>query len=255
MPTTITSSPDLALVRLLEECCFNAWPTLKTVHFDGWVIRLADGHTRRANSASALFPSTLPPEELVARVETLFRAHGLMPAFRLTPLAAPELDAMLHQRGWRSHDPSVVLRAARIEGASQHASIRIAPVADAAWIEGSMRAYGYGSAGVRALTRMLPNLALPAAFLTVEENGCDVGWALGVAERGHVGLYDLVVHAPARGRGIGRRMVAALLAYGQQQGASAAYLQTRISNEVAQALYASFGFREVYRYTNRVLET
>ena len=116
-----------------------------------------------------------------------------------------------------------------------------------------MRAYGYGAAGVDALTRLLPNLALPGAFITVQEGGRDIGWGLGVAERGHIGLYDLVVEDGARGRGIGRRLVAALLDWGQAQGASAAYLQTRESNTKARALYASFGFIDVYRYTNRLM--
>ena len=248
----MSQTPDLALIRLLEECCFNAWPTLKTVHFDGWVLRLADGHTRRANSASALHPSQLPAEQLIARVEALFSRHNLTPAFRLTPLAAPELDAMLEAWGWMSQDPSVVMRAPAILRAALHPSVRIEAVAGAAWIEGSIKAYGYGEAGIRALTRLLPNLALPAAFITVSEGGKDIGWALGVAERGHIGLYDLVVVPEARGRGIGRRMVAALLAYGQTQGATAAYLQTRQNNHPARALYASFGFQDVYEYTNRL---
>ena len=245
--------PDLALVRLLEECCFNAWPTITTVYLDGWVVRLADGHTRRSNSASPLHPSSMPLDELITRVEHLFRVQDLVPAIRLTPLAPAGLETALSRRGWEQQDASVVMRAAQIAGDAEHSTICIAPSADAAWIDGSMTAYGYGEAGIYALTRLLPNLALPAAFISVVEDGRTIGWALGVAERGHIGLYDLVVDPAARGRGIGRRMVAALLAYGRAQGAGAAYLQTRENNVAARALYASFGFEEVYRYTNHML--
>lgn len=245
--------PDPALVRLLEDCCFNAWPTATTVFLDGWVVRLDGGHVYWSNSASPLHPRSMPQHELITRVENLFRVQDLAPVFRLSPLAPPDLEAALDKRGWELHEPSVVMRAARIAGDAEHASIRMADTADAAWIEGAMTAYGYGAQGIDALTRLLANLDLPAGFLTVVENGRAIGWAMGVAERGHIGLHDIVVEPAARGRGIGRRLVAGLLAYGRKQGAGAAYLQTRESDDAARGLYASFGFEEVYRTCSRML--
>ena len=245
--------PDLALVRLLEDCCFNAWPTATTVFLDGWVVRLDGGHVYWNNSASPLHPRSMPQHELITRVENLFRVQDLAPVFRLSPLAPPDLDAALDKRGWDLHEPSVVMRAAQIAGDAEHASIRNADSADPAWIAGAMTAYGHGAEGIAALTRLLANLALPAAFITVVEDGRAIGWAMGVAERGHIGLHDVVVDPAARRRGIGRRLVAGLLAYGRAQGASAAYLQIREDDAVARQLYAPFGFEEVYRTANRML--
>ena len=75
-----------------------------------------------------------------------------------------------------------------------------------------------------------------------------------MAERGHVGLYDIVVAPDLRGRGLGRRLVAGLLAWGARAGAGRAYLQVRETNAPAVALYRSLGFTLAYRYRHRVLD-
>ncbi len=248
----LSSNP--VLIRGLEERCFNAWPTLRTVHLDGWVLRLADGHTRRANSASALYPSSTPHSELVDAVCGLYWKAGLTPAFRITPLADPSLTPFLQDRGFVEDDLSLVMAAelpSRIDQQSLPAGISVQIEAHASenWINGSMQAYGFGVGGMAALARMLPNLALPAAFLTLQHEGEAVGWALGVAERGFVGLYDIVVAPGWRGRGFGHLIVQALLDYGSSKGAFKAYLQVRAANERARKLYAGFGFAPVYAYS------
>src|ERR1700761_4146798 len=98
---------DLDLVRALEERGFNSWPALRTMLVDGWVVRLSDGHTRRANSASPLFPSRLAPDALIAAIEPLFQAASLRPVFRITPLADPGVERRLIENGWRDDDPSL----------------------------------------------------------------------------------------------------------------------------------------------------
>ena len=48
-----------------------------------------------------------------------------------------------------------------------------------------------------------------AAFATPHLDERQVAWGLGVAERGYVGLYDIVVAPDLRGIGLGRRIVTA----------------------------------------------
>jgi hypothetical protein len=45
------------LIKQIEQISFNAWPSLKTILYDEWVIRISDGVTRRANSINPLFGS------------------------------------------------------------------------------------------------------------------------------------------------------------------------------------------------------
>jgi GNAT superfamily N-acetyltransferase len=85
----------------------------------------------------------------------------------------------------------------------------------------------------------------------MEENGA-VAYGLAVAERGMVGLFDLVTVPDKRRQGYGRRLMSALLQWGKTQGATTAYLQVTTVNHPAIALYEALGFREAYRYHYRV---
>ncbi len=239
---------DSVLTRGLEERCFNAWPALRTLHSGGWVIRLSDGHTRRANSASALHKPAGRDPQIVDTVVDLFAGAGLLPAFRLSPLCARGFGAILAGRGFSEDDITLVLWAPAAGRRSP--ALRIEAAASPEWLHQAMHAYGYDARAERALQRMLGQLVLPRAFASLERDGRPVGWGLAVCERGFVGLYDLVIAADWRGRGIGRLLVSGLLAWGQQQGAKAAYLQVRANNRPAIALYRHFGFVEAYRYTN-----
>ena len=242
---------DIDLVRALEQRCFNAWPTLRTLHVDGWVLRLADGHTRRANSASALYPSSLTAEALSGLVKDQFNKAGLQPTIRITPLAAEIIAAGLAKLGWREDDASLGLYAPEFHALLPQ-NVVVEPVASEQWLTGAMSAYGYGAAGVSALRRTLAHLILPAGFITLSQDGAPAAWALAVYERSMIGIYDLVIAPQFRQQGLGRKLSSACLAWGKAQGATSAYLQVRVGNAAARALYGSLGFETAYGYTHYV---
>ena len=93
--------------RRIEELTLNGWPALQTVLLDGWVLRFADGYTRRANSVNPLYPSGEvgdSPERLARKVEqceALYAQRGLDTVFKLTEASEPAgLDALLERRGY-----------------------------------------------------------------------------------------------------------------------------------------------------------
>lgn len=243
---------DPALVRTLEERMFNAWPALQTVHLDGWLVRMAGGHTKRANAASPLFPSALSAEDLIREVKALYRRAGLEPMVRITPLAGGGIDAALEAAGWTVYDPTLVMAASMAERVTLEgdpaAAVVLAEEPSQAWVEGAAQAYEFADWQRDMLARIVANIRVEAAFATVLVDRRPLGYGLGVAERGYVGLYDLAVLPEARGRGIGARLVTSLMHWGRSRGAQAAYLQVREANARAQALYRRLGFTEVYRY-------
>jgi [ribosomal protein S18]-alanine N-acetyltransferase len=75
------------------------------------------------------------------------------------------------------------------------------------------------------------------------------GRALGYAGLRAVGVegdvQTIAVAEGARGRGIGRALVAELLAEAGRRGVRELFLEVRADNEVARGLYASVGFEEI----------
>ena len=84
-----------------------------------------------------------------------------------------------------------------------------------------------------------------ARYLVAETEGQLAAFAGAhiILDEGHI--TNIAVHAPFRGRGIGRLITQALLQYASNLGAGYLTLEVREHNERAQALYKSLGFVRV----------
>jgi ribosomal protein S18 acetylase RimI-like enzyme len=240
------------LVQALETRLINAWPAYEIEVVEGWILRFAEGYSKRANSASPLAPGATLDRDLVDHIVRAFAMRGLDPCFRLTGLEAPDTDAQLADRGLTAFDPSHAMVAELGPDLEVDATVRIEPVPKPNWVKAAAAAYGADKADHDRLGRIVERIRQPAAFATLELDGEPAAWGLAVAERGYVGLYDIVVAPDLRGLGIGRRLVTTLMGWGQGAGAERAYLQVRETNTVAAELYTALGFKPAYRYTHRV---
>jgi ribosomal protein S18 acetylase RimI-like enzyme len=241
---------DEAQIRLLEERAFNAWPALRTKPTGGWLLRLSEGFTKRANSANAHIPDA-PFPDVQAAAEAFYTDHHLPTIFRLTPLAGEEPDRILAAADYSLADPSIVM-STPLGGREPDETVILEDRPSAAWLEGIAAANAVPEAKRRIHDRMVQSIAPPTAFATALERGQPLGFGLAVCERGAVGLFDIVVSPAARCRGIGRRLTSALLAWGHSAGAESAYLQVLATNHAALSLYAGLGFVESYRYHYRI---
>jgi GNAT superfamily N-acetyltransferase len=248
-------STNIDEVRALEERLFNAWPAMETLHMDGYLFRFAGGHTKRSNAVSAWKPSAMPVDEVIAEASRAYRAVGLTPLFRISPLADPALDPALDAKGWEFFEPSLVLtrplgRPFKMEGA-QDAAVVLDEAPSPQWVEGAAQAYDLADWQTEFLGQIVSRIRRPTAFATVLVDRQPAAYGLAVYDRGYVGLYDLAVREEFRSRGIGRRMITGLLYWGLTQGATRAYLQMREENVRAHKLYSELGFMLSYRYTHR----
>ena len=245
----------LETVRDLEALAFNAWPALESVHAHGWLLRFADGYTKRANSINALAPA-VPVAAILALAEPLYAARGLPLVVRLSPLAGAEADASLAALGFQCLDETLVMTAPLAGSLQGDAAVSIAARPDARWSAGFAAANRVPSAHQATHDRMLASIRNATAFASLQasrdETDATVAWGLAVAEGGRVGLFDIVTLPQARRQGAARRLVEALLAWGHAAGAREAYLQVMAANSAAIALYRSLGFVEAYRYHYRV---
>lgn len=242
----------LDLTLALERRLVNAWPSFAVELADGWLLRFAEGYSKRANSATPIAPGARLDPDLVAAAEASFRRHGIAPCFRLTGVEDNGADAVLAGLGYDLYDPSVGMIAAIGGDRPIDRALRLDVVPPVPWIAAAAAAYGGDKANGEILGRIVRAIRQPACFATMPEGDRDVAWGLAVAERGYVGLYDIVVDPARRGAGLGRRLVTGLIEWGRREGAASAYLQMRESNAVAEGLYRSLGFTVAYRYRHRV---
>ena len=89
------------------------------------------------------------------------------------------------------------------------------------------------------------------AVLVADDNGDMIGYAYAAIEgydykalRGPAGvLHDVIVDPEHRGRGVGRLLIEATLAFFRSRGVPRVVLSTAERNEAAQRLFAGMGFR------------
>ena len=244
---------DPALVLALESRLVNAWPSFDYQTYDGWLLRLAKGYSKRANSASPLTPGARLDNRLVDHMVERFIAENVRPTFRLTSLEAPEVDGLLEARGFPAIEPTQVLTTVVPEDCVVDPSIILEPRVSLRWVRETAQSYGGDKADDSILVEIVSRIRQKAVFATLDIDGQHVAWGLGVLERGYVGLYDIVVAPELRGIGFGRKVVTSLMAWGRDLSGHTAYLQVREDNDVARGLYLALGFEPAYRYTHRVM--
>ena len=243
----------------VEETCMNAWPALKEVHYDGWLIRLANGATRRTNSVNVIGPGRRPLPEKIAYCEAIYRAHAQPTYFRVLSTATPDLDAALVARGYAKEDETKTLymnfRKHRPPAPAKGVAVDI--------LEGRPTRQGLAAyqrhsrcsdAEAQGRRDVLDALSVPAFFAEARDDSGEIASVgFGAIHDKLICLQWVVTDPAQRRKGLSRAALSALLRRGLDAGATGACLQVVANNCSAISLYESLGFsHELYRYHYRV---
>ena len=251
------SLSDIHLAKRVEEACLNGWPALREVVFDGWLIRLADGHTRRTNSVNLLSAGTLPLDRKIRYCEAVYASQGQPAIFCIPTTAGRALTQALDQRGYGPpEDESCVLFKDFAE-TSPHPAVDVVleeGFPGQAWLDTLARLHEQSERTQDTYRRILKSLSVPAVFAAVRLDGGRLGaLAYGAVHDGLVCVTSIVTDPVFRRKGLARKVVVAVLTWAQERcGATGACLAVVADNAPARALYRDLGFdREVYRYHYR----
>ena len=246
---------DQDAVRRIEEAAFNAWPALNVLLYDGWLLRFANGYTKRANSVNGLYHSQLPLDRKINHCEAIFVQQNLPPIFRLTPLIDPhELDQRLHKRDYKLIDRSSV-QWLDLHKLVPLPSKRTVILTGLNRIDKWLRSFHTLNSRRRDVTthkQMLERTLGTLCLMVLPVNNQVVACGLAVADGDYLGLFDIVTAVDKRRRGYGLELTTSLLAWGQSMQARYAYLQVMKNNYPATSLYHGLGFQELYSYWYRV---
>jgi ribosomal protein S18 acetylase RimI-like enzyme len=240
-------------IRKLEELAANAWPAAVVQAVDGWRLRFNHGVTRRANSVwPNAWSGSLALDERLALVEDFYARRGVVARFQLTPVAEPSgVDALLARRGYALEE-SVHVQIAEtrdvLERTRQSCEVAIAAGPSDSWTHTAWPESELDPAVRRATVERIGPETACAIALTAGE---PAGVALGVSERGFVGLFCFHTLPGFRRSGVARSLLHALAGWAHSRSAASLYLQVHNSNAPARALYARAGFETLYRYHYR----
>jgi ribosomal protein S18 acetylase RimI-like enzyme len=242
------------MILRLEEISLNAWPALETIHYDGWVIRYANGVTKRSNSVNAIYESTLDLAEKIDFCEKFYRSKSIPVCFKITEIAQPAgLDDMLEARGY-AHQFDVLIQTmdiSKLVGGIDK-NIHLLEETDDHWLDHYIQMNGSKSADKPVYKQIIDHIRPPKCLFTLTLNNVVMGCGLGVVEDQFIGLFDIVIDPQYRNQGFGKLLVENILKWGKSKGADRAYLQVLAGNAPAIELYEKVGFKEEYRYWYRI---
>ena len=239
----------------VEEACLNAWPALKEIFYDGWLIRLAEGQTRRTNSVNVIGAGRYALDDKIAHCERIYRDHGQPLYFRIRSTDDPALERALATRDFQAEGETRTLyrNFAKTPPPAPDPRAEITKRPDAEWLAAHARFAGHAEDRMR--NRLLDLVALPIAFAAVRDTrGRIVSVGYGAVHDRLVSLQWVATDPALRRQGLSQATLSGLLHWAQASaGARGACLQVVADNMAAVRLYERLGFdRELYRYHYRV---
>lgn len=227
-----------------------AWPPRELRFLDGWLLRAADGHTRRINSTRTSSWSGRDPARAIAAVESWYAARDLPVCFQLTAATAPAgLDGLLAATGYVRLpsvsilviDPDRDISPTGVELLHRASPAVMNAICDPHW-----------DRPTRALRAALfARLRRPHRFALALVGGEPAAAGLVVLDGDLAGVFAMRTQAPFRGRGLGLGIFKALTGWAASHGATAVYLQVEDDNAPACRLYDKFRPRRIYGYWYR----
>lgn len=245
------------LIQKIEELSMNALPAIQMIVYDGWILRFADGYTKRANSINPIYFSNEDLNNKIENAEQMYRKRNLKIVYKMTQQVSPEnLDRTLDKKGYFLDSLTSVLGLSLIDldVEIKHNAIVYNHLQDD-WFTNFCNLNNVGEKDQPTLKQMLRNIIPKTCyFLLCDDNNEILACGMCVLESEYIGLFDIVTTEKYRNRGYGSKLIQNILKWGKDNGASYAYLQVMLNNAPALKLYSKLGFKEIYRYWYRMKE-
>jgi ribosomal protein S18 acetylase RimI-like enzyme len=240
----------------IEELSMNAWPSIQTILYDGWIIRMANGYTKRANSINLLYKSTTNLEEKINYCRNLYSQNDLPTIYKLVECNEHKIiDNKLETLNYEKLDITSVQICNNLEiFKNNFDGIMINDNFTNEWINGFVECNNIKSEYIETLKTMLKNTIGKKIIISKKINNEIIGCGYGVIENGFVGIFDIVVKENRRGNGHGKEIVQTILSEAGKAGIKKSYLQVVNNNTIAKNLYGKLDYKEKYKYWYRKRE-
>jgi len=241
----------------IEELSLNAWPALKTLFCDSWIIRMANGYSNRSNSINMIYPSSINKinvDEKINYCYDIYTRHNLPANYKIISCEEHKdierrLEALNYEKILETQVQVCDLSKIRIRNIE---GITVNDTFDNTWKESVIEFNKIKDEHKSTFKSIMDNIGVSKIAVRKEAGGATVACGYSVLENNYAGLFSIVVKKEERGKGYGREITEALLIEAARRGIKKSYLQVDFDNTTALALYGKLGFREIYRYWYRV---
>lgn len=230
----------------LEDMGMEVFPAFVEEHRNGCVFRAAGGVNYRNSSVAVLDPS-VDLDWLLEETVSFSRAHQIEPVLRV-PRLWPSFEEALASRGWQMFRLCTVMDRSLAEEKEPEAGDPLLDVDHERWLGFQLSARPLKPETAHVMTQIFSMLPERAERLVWREGGEELASALLWNKNGYSALMNMLVSPAARGKGVGKRFLAAMFQHAKGQGADTMWLQVLLDNTPAVSLYKAAGFSEVYRY-------
>lgn len=243
--------PNLAYYSTIESVSLHAWPALEKEPMGPFLLRFANGFTKRANSAVLTRSDTGAYPEIAA-AEAWYAKRKQPAIFRITEFTGNGLEESLENRGYQTLDPSFVMTHTLPSIQARPPCNTIRFVSCNEWLKSEQQLNPRSACDQHSMERILACNAHCSDYALLKINNTVLACGLGIQIQGHYALFCIRTAPEYRRQGHGTSLVYALLHRAKLHGMHDAWLQVLESNAAAIGLYQSLGFVKQYRYWYRV---
>ncbi|MDQ1280185.1 MAG: N-acetylglutamate synthase [Thermoproteota archaeon] len=250
-----------AEVLLYHELLTNGWPAKTIIFQNGWILRLSEGVTRRANS---VLPIRYVGDNLlddISVVERIYRERDLPVVFQIPDyFEPPNLKEKLLSLGYGSVDETLVMASSikeilKIEENRNLNSFIEQELSDK-WLVSLSNLNNYSQTIIDGQEQIIKRIPFKTkAFCYSELGNQIVAVGIAIIEREYLGIYDLIVHPDYRRRGIAQSLIAKMLQWGKDNLVKHVYLTAQGDNFKAIALYNKIGLKDRHHYRYLIKNT
>lgn len=235
-----------------EEMSLNAWPAIQEVHHNGCIVRLSNGYTKRANSVNALyFAENIP--ELIKYSEMFYNKNSLPTVFKILKHKKYEhLDRLLEDQGYKVIDTTnVKLLDVRRNDFTNNRVVTLENSFSKEWISEFVHVNRIENK-MGTVEEMLSKITVDKVVASITVESKIVGFGYGAIENDMIGIFDIYVDEKYRRRGYARKIMNKILYWAKNKNIIYSYLQVVETNEIANRLYRSLGYKPYYKYWYRI---
>lgn len=247
-------------VLQFQSIATNNWPAKDLILLNGWILRVSEGITRRANSVLPLRYKGTNLDEDIDKVEKIYTENNLSTVFQLSDYYAPEnLHQRLLERNYKTEAESLYMAVPFIK----LKTITVNPDVTYECHESSDEFFDametispISPERLEGLKLIINRILQPsrAFFLIRLRSNIVIGYGLAVAEMRKVGIYNLYVQKKYRRMGLAQNLILKMKEWGISKGADGFHLCVQGDNAGAIDLYKKVGFKEIFKYRYLVKE-